>query len=651
MVALGPNEEPDHVPEPVAGTDDEPVVRPRTTKKPKHAKRNIDALAVIPETSSLDEQNPMNDPAIANSPVSVDQSSADARKKQKRTKVDKSRMKVRTRPDKLRVSLQNEPAAPMESELTPEPSEGRPDMEAEGALEQLEAASEQPPRTITGEVVPPVFTLQQLIAMATSGELARVLGQTTISTSEPSPVVPPAHEPLAPEVVDCSQDEPVAEVATTSNLASLAMGQIPPTTPTAPRRIIVPPPKGPLRTQADKDKQDAYFRRKDREARLAEELAEALNQPETEPVVPCPQWQLSNLGNSQGSRSVRRPTGWPGQSVLHTLEPSELYDRWFAARKEGIVLSQQTEPSTCRVPGVQDKFIPSGWATEWNALYMEYLKEKAKYRTVDTDSVVDQASFEKWWNQPQRPESVVLGLLQYTFPEPGEVPQWPTLSQFQVKAAFGRLVQTPAILESIRDALEDLEVFEDLLTIQWGYFDQLHELQGLPPLNPVDRRILLKLPTERYEPGAQPFQTTKTKKKVDWGASPPPLPDLPAAGPSTSQPVQNQLPAGVTGGVIPGISISTRAPYASALKTPRPALNPAQTMGPPMSREPQRRRTEETLGSMDRRTMEQVYLDSCAEAGIEPVFDIRYTLRVQDQGMATPQDSNVPDLNNEPNLN
>ena len=192
--------------------------------------------------------------------------------------------------------------------------------------------------------------------------------------------------------------------------------------------------------------------------------------------------------------------------------------------------------------------------------------------------------------------------------------------------------------------------FEDLLKIQWEYFDQLNELHGLPPVGPIDRRTLLKLPTERYKPGLQPFQTAKPKKKVDWGTTPPPLPGQSAAV-STSQPVQTPPPAAVVAGVIPGITISTRTPYASALKAPHPVLNPGQTMGPPMSREPQRRRTEETLGSVDRRTMEQIYLDSCDEAGIELVFDIRYTLRVQDQGMATPQDSNVPDLNNEPNLN
>ena len=340
-----------------------------------------------------------------------------------------------------------------------------------------------------------------------------------------------------------------------------------------------------------------------------------------------------------------------------TLEPTDLYDSWFTSRKEGISLSQQTEPSTCPVPGVQGKFIPSRWVTEWNALYMEYLRERAKYRTIDTDSVVDAASFERWWRQPKRPEAVTRGLLQYNFPNPGEVPQWPMLTQAQVKAAFTRLVQTPAILETIRDALEELVEFDSLLETQWEFFDQLNELHGLPPVEPCQRKALLKLPTNRYEPGQQPFQAVKPKKKVDWGATPPPLPDQSAAAASSSRPaqaappVQTPPPAAAEAGVIPGITISTRTPYASALKTPRPALNPGQTMGPPISREPQRRRTEETLGSVDRRTMEQIYLDSCAEAGIDPVFDIRYTLRVQDQGMSTPQVSSVPDLNNEPNLN
>ena len=465
MVALGSNEDPNQTADSVAGIDDEPVVRPRTTKKPKHPKRNIDALAVIPETSSLDEQNPMNDPAIANSPVSVDQSPADVRKKQKRAKVDKSRMKIRTRPDKPRISLQNEPEAPTESELTPEPSEGRADMEVEGEPEQLEAALEQPSRTITTETVPSVYTLQQLLAMANSGELARVLGQTTISTSEPPSTIPAIHEPLVPEVVDCSEDEPVAEAATTSTLASLAMGQIP---PKLPKQGVRPPPKGPL-SPAEQLKYDAFMRKKDRHIRLSEELADALNQPRPETVAPCPQWQLNSVGKPHGSRTVPRPAGWPTQDVLHTLDPSDLYDRWFEARKEGIILSQQTEPSTCLVPGVKGKSLPSGWVSEWNALYMEYLKEKAKYRTIDTDSVVDQASFERWWDQPSRPESVVRGLLQYTFPEPGEVPQWPMLTQAQVKAAFTRLIQTPAILEHIRDALEDLVEFDDLLKIQWEY--------------------------------------------------------------------------------------------------------------------------------------------------------------------------------------
>ena len=117
MVAAG-SDDPSPGPELTAGTSTEPVVRPRT-KKPKHVKRTIADLASILESSSLDEQNPMNDPAISNSPVSVDQSSVDVRRKQKRSKVDKSQMRIRTKPDRSRVSLQDEPAAPMESELTP----------------------------------------------------------------------------------------------------------------------------------------------------------------------------------------------------------------------------------------------------------------------------------------------------------------------------------------------------------------------------------------------------------------------------------------------------------------------------------------------------------------------------------------------------
>ena len=632
MVAAG-SDEPSPRPEVTAGTITEPVVRPRT-KKPKHVKRTIADLAVIPESSSLDEQNPMNDPAVLNSPVSVDQSSVDVRKKPKRSKIDKSQMRIRTKPDRSRVSLQDEPAVPMESELTPEPSEELAGTEVEGMHEPSDADLEQLERSNAAETVPPVYTLQQLMAMATSGELARVLGQTTINSSEPSPAVQTIHEPPSPEVVDCSEDEPEAEPTIPSNLASRAMGQIPVGVP--------PPPQGPLGSAAWVA-YETKMRMKDRETRLSEELVSALGQPEA--VVPCPQWQLNAVGKPHQRRIVPRPEGWPVQSLLHTLSAPDLYTIWHTSRQEGILLSQRTEPSTCPVPGVPGKFIPSGWVTEWNFLYMEYLKERSKHRAIETDSVVDIATFKKWWDQPKRPQSVTRGLLQYTFPEPGEVPQWPTLTQAQIKAAFTRLVQNPEVLDAIRGALEELAEFEEMLRIQWEYFDQLNEMHGLPPVEPRDRRVLLKLPNQPYEPGVQPFQTAKSKKKVDWETTPPALPAQSPAAASTSQPVQNPPSADIVGGVIPGITISTKTPYASALKTPRPALNPGQTMGPPMSREPQRRRTEETLGSVDRRTLEQIYLDSCHDTGTEPVFDIRYTLRLQDQGMNTPQASNEPNPN------
>ena len=332
------------------------------------------------------------------------------------------------------------------------------------------------------------------MAMATSGELARVLSQTTINASEPSPT-----------------------------------GQLATSKPTTTQR------------------------------------------------------QLNAVGKPVHRRVVPRPVGWPPQSLLHTLEASDLYDLWHTSRQEGILNSQKTEPSTCPVPGVGGKFIPSRWVTEWNSLYMEYLKERSKHKTIETDSVVDAGTFKKWWSQPKRPESVSWGLLQYSFPEPGEVPQWPTLSQAQVKAAFTRLVQTPAVLEIIRDALEELVEFDEMLRIQWEYFDQLNEMHGLPPIEPHDRLTLLRLPNQPYEPGAQPFQSAKPKKKVDWGTTPPALPgQSPVAAStlqpglataSTSQPAQNPPSPEVVGGVIPGITISTRTPYASALKTPRPALN------------------------------------------------------------------------------
>ena len=316
MVAAGSDTDPSQ--EPVTASVPEPSVRPRTMKKPKNVKRTMTELAVVPESSSLDEQNPMNDPAIANSPVPVDESTIDVRKKRKRSKGDKSRMKIRTKPDRSRVSLQDEPAAPMESELTPEQSEEFAEAEMEGMHDPSEAVLEQPARTNAVEAVPPVYTLQQLLAMATSGERARVLGQTTITTSEPSPAVPVNHEPLVPEVVDCSEDEPVAEAATTSNLASRAMGQTP--VDAGPK----PPPQGPF-TPADQLKYDAFMRIKERNARLSEQLSNTLNQPQPEAVDPCPQWQVNGIGKPPGRRAIPRPAGWPSQSVLHTLEATDLY--------------------------------------------------------------------------------------------------------------------------------------------------------------------------------------------------------------------------------------------------------------------------------------------------------------------------------------
>ena len=135
------------------------------------------------------------------------------------------------------------------------------------------------------------------------------------------------------------------------------------------------------------------MRKKERQARLTEQLSNALNQPEA--VVPCPQWQLNAVGKPHQRRTVPRPEGWPSQPLLHTLGASDLYDIWYASRQEGILLSQGTEPSTCPVPGVSGKFIPSRWVAEWNALYMEYLREKSKHKTVETDSVVDAESFKK----------------------------------------------------------------------------------------------------------------------------------------------------------------------------------------------------------------------------------------------------------------
>ena len=189
------------------------------------------------------------------------------------------------------------------------------------------------------------------------------------------------------------------------------MGRIPVDSPRPSQGI---PPR-----EFSQERYEGLLRIKEREARLAEQLSNTLNQQQPKAVIPCPQWQLYGTSRPSGRRAIPRPDGWPAQDLIHTLEAADLYDGWFAARKEGILLTQQTEPSTSPVPGVHGKFIPSRWAIEWYALYMEWLKEKAKYKMIDSDRVVDTDSFEKWWRQPKRPEAVTLGMLQYTFPEPG----------------------------------------------------------------------------------------------------------------------------------------------------------------------------------------------------------------------------------------